>query len=156
MADSASFDGASWLPVISACAWAVFSFQSLLLVMSEPSLPCNSSSGSARVPVTPDCSKEGPIPRRITFLGAFSELIDGRIVERSAYDGASGCWAGRRTMAVLEERIAKVCIRTSSFAGGPPVIRARNAVVNFFKGILTDVVNEHSAGAWLEGEGERI
>ena len=42
-----------------------------------------------------------------------------------------------------------------AFDAWPAVIRSRVAVVDLFPGILADVVDEHPAGAGLEGEGER-
>ena len=43
-----------------------------------------------------------------------------------------------------------------SFRVGPAVVGAGDAVVDLLPGVLADVVDEHPAGAGLEGEGERV
>src|SRR5438552_17759491 len=61
-------------------------------------------------------------------------------------------------MTVLKKWISKVSIRgrTHSFTNTPSVIRSRDAVVDLFPGVLTHVVNKHSAGPGLKLEGEGV
>src|SRR4029453_15003623 len=49
------------------------SFQLSLLAISEPPGSCNSSTGSVRTGLTP--VRDGPMPRIITFFGAFPVMM---------------------------------------------------------------------------------
>src|SRR6185503_2305186 len=78
------------------------------------------------------------------------ELAGNGIVEDAARDRAA---LGVR---VLVDRIVEIRIRRSAraFAIRPTVVRSGDAFVDFLRGVLPDVVDEHPAGPRLDGKGE--
>src|SRR5688500_20278023 len=52
--------------------------------------------------------------------------------------------------------IARVWRITEAFARGQTVVGSRNAVVDLFPRILSNIINEHSAGGALKRKRERV
>src|SRR5574341_322970 len=78
------------------------------------------------------------------------ELDGHRIVERATSDGAA------LRVRISVERIAEAGRTAITFATGPSIIRSGHAVIDLLPGTFADVVDEHAARAWLEGEGEGV
>jgi hypothetical protein len=95
-ADSKSFVGATPLFSISVC-WV--SFQSLLLISTEPSAARNSRTGFASRSVRPNCSSDGPMARMITLFDALPVIMKPPI-------NASSPVSTRRRVEILSNCVA--------------------------------------------------
>src|SRR5205823_7409127 len=82
------------------------------------------------------------------------ELRHRRVIKSATYNGAAGGIAG--PVAVEVDRAAERWIARRTFGCRPAVVRTGNAVVDFFPGRLTNIIDEQAGRAWLKSEGKRV
>src|SRR6266404_5974035 len=80
------------------------------------------------------------------------ELRIGRVVEGAA------CYGAAFAVRILKDRVTEAGVGrvARSFAIRPAVVRPGDAIIDFFPGILADIVDEDPAGSGLNGKREWI
>src|SRR6185436_6342224 len=87
----------------------------------------------------------------------FADVLSGegcscRVVKRTTRDRAIHSISRR----VLINRIRHSGCAARAFASGPSIVSAGNSEIDFFPGVLSDVVDMHTSSSWLKTEREWI